>query len=519
MVEASTVERLTRLRALLASALAAATDQTAAGRHVAVISLDGVCEMALHLAADALDIDIQLKHGFEDVHGMVAGKLGTRWNRRSSKGVRELHRARNNVQHHGILPDATHVPLWTSESDRFIHSLVRAAFDCDLSSITAADAVEDEDLRAGLIEAERSLAAGEFGAAIVAAKHGVDEAIRRFRSLRGLTGSTRLGYGMTQYQEFRAIDEALEGLERYVEVAYLATDPAEWLWLRRMAEQHSSLAEPTREDAQRAFGFAMSWILRYEAFASRQPEAVYRESIEPELDAVYQAPRLVAASFEALSFPLAGVEVHLTLADVPPTWTDSLYDGSSATNEESGARISAGTDRNGDAIQVHLPAVTDPTTIRPTVDRLLAATHAAFEARIESRRETRRQEYEIAARYRDELVGDERITVTEVLAELRHGSNYVRARVELEDAPPRSLIETALNREGSSRHRVHVSFTDGWLFFDEQIWSPEAVIPAFEAALAEARELSRVREEEAEAARTQREKLLEGARDAFSDLA
>jgi hypothetical protein len=54
MIDAVVAERLVRLRVLLSAALAAATYQTATGRHVSVVFLDGVGELALHLAADEL---------------------------------------------------------------------------------------------------------------------------------------------------------------------------------------------------------------------------------------------------------------------------------------------------------------------------------------------------------------------------------------------------------------------------------------------------------------------------------
>src|SRR4051794_39774018 len=105
-MDAVTAERLIRLRVLLSAALAAATDQTASGRHVSVIFLDGVSEMALHLAADELGINVGPRHGLEDVYANVARQLGGSFNGKGWKGVRELHRARNQLQHHAELPDS-----------------------------------------------------------------------------------------------------------------------------------------------------------------------------------------------------------------------------------------------------------------------------------------------------------------------------------------------------------------------------------------------------------------------------
>src|SRR4051794_20297248 len=163
-------ERLVRLRLLLAGALAAATDQTPIGRHVSVVFLDGVTELALHLAADEVGIDVTPRQGLEDVYALLAAELGSAWDRKWWRGVREMHRARNNLQHHGVLPDAQHLPMWAAEADRFVHSLVTATFDADLTTVRAADAVIDQDLRRQLAQAEAAIDAGEFAGAVQKAK-------------------------------------------------------------------------------------------------------------------------------------------------------------------------------------------------------------------------------------------------------------------------------------------------------------------------------------------------------------
>jgi hypothetical protein len=519
MADAVTAARLVRLRVLLGGALAAATDQTATGRHVSVIFLDGVCELALHLAADQHDVDISPKHGFDDVYGMVAGELGSAWNRRSAKGVRELHRARNNLQHHGILPDADHVPLWASEVDRFVHSLVLAAFGDDLALVTAAEAVVDDDLRARLVEAEAAVREGELDTAVEKTKRAIDTAVQRFRSLRGSSNFSRFGHQAGQLQEFRKIDKAFDSLENFVDIAYLATDPGEWLWLQRIARDASSRAAVTAGDAHRAMSLALSWILRFEAFAARYPLRVDREWQEPSLDECYEMPRFAGVSVRDELAPRGEIVVQLTLDELPPNWLNNLHTGlmemKQADNAPSGCWVSF----SDDAIELHLPDDTDPASVRPLADELVRRTHETFEGRLHALRATRQEEKDLAVRYADVLVTDQRGWVTSVSAEMRHDQHAIlRVQIDLGEAPPPGLIEDSLNNARPAHDRAHISFRDGELLFAEDAWAPDEVIPALEHAIANARETDRAQAQEREAVRKKREQLILGARDAFRDI-
>jgi len=517
--DAVTAERLVRLRVLLAGALAAATDHTATGRHISVIFLDGVCELALRLASDQHDIDVSARQGFDDVYGMVAGELGSAWNRRSAKGVRELHRARNNLQHHGILPDADHVPLWASEVDRFVHSLVEAAFNEDLESVTAAEAVEDDDLRMPLREAEAAIANGEFVAAVEKSKRAVDMAVQRFRSLRGSSTFARFGHGAAQFEEFRKIDRAFDALESFVDIAYLATDPGEWLWLERIAPDARSLRELTAGEAHRAFSFALSWVLRFEAFAARYPKPIYREPEEPSLDERYEMPQFSGFAMREQPGIRGELVVQLTLADVPPGWLHNLHTALREIHETHDLPRRFWVSYSADAIELHVPEDTDPSSVRPLADELVRRTHEVFDEQLSARRAIRQHESDLATRYADVLQADPRAWVTSVSAEVRHDRRGVlRIQTDLGEGVPPRLVEDALNRARPLHSRSHISFRDGELVFTEDTWTPDEVLSALERASADATEAARAQANEREATRNKREELVRGVSEAFSDI-
>jgi hypothetical protein len=411
-LDAVVAERLVRLRFLLAAALAAANDQTPTGRHVSVVFLDGVTELALHLAADELGINVTSRQGLEDVYGLVAGELGSGWDRKSWKGVRELHRARNNLQHHGVLPDAQHLPLWAAEADRFVHSLVAAAFGADLTVVRAADAVVDQELCSRLREAEAAVDSRDFAVAVQTAKGALDVALDRFRSVTGGASISRFSHDT--FDEFKKIDRALKALEEFVDVAYLATDPVDWLWLQR-AENLSRSQPVSRFDAERAISFALGWILRFEAFESRLPERQEILYVEPSLDETYCQPQIVAAEVrQEDDFDLT-ISVLLALDQTPPNWLGELQSGVRAGQEAGEIPMGTWARREAAAVVIRVPEQVGPSQIRALAEKIIQHTHAVYEAQLQARRDKRAAERELAERFGAALADDAR--VIEVRAE------------------------------------------------------------------------------------------------------
>ena len=270
MIDPTVADRLIRLRTLHQRAMAAAADTTPAGQHEAIVALDGVVEQALLLAATELGITPREKDSLVDVHGKVCGELGARWLRPGNKAIIELHRSRNNVQHHGVLPREDHLPVWLTESDRYIGSLVTEVFHVALEDVHAADAVATEDLRVLLLEAELALAAGDTDTVLRRTDLALARASGEFRRQRHGSG---LRTSVGDFGEFREIAKALDAINEFVDIAYFAADPGDGLWFKALGQRRfPSGTKPELSDAQRAFGFVLSWVLRWEAFVARQPQ-------------------------------------------------------------------------------------------------------------------------------------------------------------------------------------------------------------------------------------------------------
>jgi hypothetical protein len=517
MRDAVTSERLVRLRVLLAGALAAATDLTATGRHVSVVFLDGVCELALHLAADEHDIEVLAKHGYDDVYGMVAGTLGGAWNRRSAKGVRELHRARNNLQHHGVLPDAQHVPIWASEVDRFIHSLVQAAFDDNLATVSAVDVVDADDLRRFLAEAETAITRGEFAVAVQTSKRAMDTAVEQFRLLRGKSTFSRFGTA-SRLREFQKIDQALDSLEEFVDVAYLAPDPGEWLSLTRIAGNARSTADVTQDQAQRAFSFALSWILRFESFAARYPERSPFRRPEASLDQHYEAPQFaeIATHIEIRGRHESTI-ADLTLDHIPPEWLDQVHAAFRRLKDTGKAPPGLQAMPSDHGITIRIAEDADPASVRPFADELVRQTHELFTLNLDRRRAIESRQEALTTAYADTLLPDP--LVTGVRAEAwSNGHEIIRVQVQVPEDVPARLLAAALNRERSAGDRSSIDLRGGELSFAPSVLGPEQVIPALAQAIVDATEAARAETAMEEIAETRREQRQLALRDAFADV-
>lgn len=284
-----TTAALVRLRLFLEDALRRAEDGSEAGRHLALIALDGVVEYALWLVAQALVAPLERERpSFHELLGAVQVHLteaGRDWDSAGRPGVEQLRRARNAAQHAAVVPSPDQLPLWADATFAFIDSLCRAAFDRGVGELLLAEAVRDLWLREQIEHAERAIDRGDAGVAFDFAFAALDEARSRWRGQRAVERPPG--------PHFTPIlgpdpDAALHGqiadLDDLLEVQSFSSDLGEYVSLRRAREQAESGWTPEDQDARRALRFAVSWIVRWEVSTQGYPGerfAQWRESIEP----------------------------------------------------------------------------------------------------------------------------------------------------------------------------------------------------------------------------------------------
>jgi hypothetical protein len=184
--------QLQRLKFLFEEALSRTQEPTEIGRHSALVLLDGACEYAMGIALGhrGQPIPRTFPQKFEALRAELYDWRPDAW-----ASVLQLHEARNQVQHQGTVPDSRIMPSWAAQAQRFIDSLVAAAFDVELPSVLLADSIESEEVHHALVGAEQALLQQDAAAAFEAAIAGFDTAREAWRGQRAeAIGLLRLQY-------------------------------------------------------------------------------------------------------------------------------------------------------------------------------------------------------------------------------------------------------------------------------------------------------------------------------------
>ncbi|MGH2878677.1 MAG: hypothetical protein ACRDK4_03600 [Solirubrobacteraceae bacterium] len=265
---------LVRLRSMLERAKLLAGDLSSEGRHFAVIALDGVVEYAMGIAAAHRQLKLSPSAGFHKAMNALVECFGSNWQRPVRRGVIQLHEARNSAQHGGAAPDQTMVPGWTDEVEAFVNSLVLEAFGVALEQVLLADAIEREDLRGLVAEAERAIAdrQPELGFDIA---YSALIAARRLWHEQQQDAYGRMPPPGMFASDPRHVDPRSRSAD-YADVGVFAEDLGEYHWLIATRRLRAEDMPPNLEDARRALQFAYHWILRWQGFDARYPHERWR---------------------------------------------------------------------------------------------------------------------------------------------------------------------------------------------------------------------------------------------------
>jgi hypothetical protein len=269
MLTDATRRQLQRLRFLLEEALTRSQDPTEVGRHSALILLDGACEYAM---AIGLGHHGRSTESFPKKFALLRETLND-WKPDAWASILQLHGARNQAQHHGTVVDASNMPGWISQTQRFIDSLVVSAFDVELRTVLLAESVETEEVRLQLVDAEKAREQGDALGAFAATISAFDSARNAWRGQRvESVGQLQLQYSGLRHLggiETDPTNVSLIRFEDLLEVGPFAPDIGEYHWLLARRGELEHQIDPTLDTAHRAFLFVLAWVLRWEAFATR----------------------------------------------------------------------------------------------------------------------------------------------------------------------------------------------------------------------------------------------------------
>jgi hypothetical protein len=328
----SALAGLVRLRAMLERALREAKDSSEPSRQIALVTLDGACEYSIRFSAHHRGSALKPHAGFHEGIREVQKLRG--WKSTGPAGLRgviELHGARNQVQHMGLLPDRELMSNWVMDAEAFIHELVNVAFDVQLGDVVLAEAIRDPDLRTLLSEAERALNADDATRAFLITDQAFLKARERWREQHGQARREDSGVGASSAVRFPAtLSDSLDHLE----VDVFATDMSRYTQLlttRRHLDPEIGGPEPDDAEARSALLFVFDWILSWEIFDAGYPAERYTEYWQsvgpprlddggpPEIAWHVHSYRLEAGAGREEEY-----EMLLQLANIP-SWTTSTW--------------------------------------------------------------------------------------------------------------------------------------------------------------------------------------------------
>lgn len=267
ILNAAETERLSRLRIMLAEAQSRIADQSALGQHLAIIGADGVGELAIGICAHKRGV----YRAFKPLPTTLSALLDdlSANDAPGAQGFRELHAARNQAQHQGILPAPDQLPRWIDETAALSTFLVRRCFDVDLSSVGSAAAVTEERLARLLNEAEEAIENGDTTLAFRLSWQAIQDGLIVFRRHTGLGGESPRGALGREFNDFQAIENEIVSISRQLELSLFASEAGEWMWFEQRHGESARGLEPSISEARRGFVFSLGWVLRMESYVAR----------------------------------------------------------------------------------------------------------------------------------------------------------------------------------------------------------------------------------------------------------
>lgn len=267
VLNAAETERLSRLRIMLAEAQSRIADQSALGQHLAIVGADGVGELAIGICAHKRGVYRAFKPLPTTLSGLLEDLSAN--DAPGAQGFLELHAARNQAQHQGILPAPDQLPRWIDETAALSTFLVQRCFGVELSSVGSAAAVTEERLARLLNEAEEAIEDGDTTLAFRLSWQAIQDGLIVFRRHTGLGGESPRSTHGRESNDFRAIEDEVVSISRQLELSLFASEAGEWMWFEQRHGESANGLEPSVGEARRGFVFALGWVLRMESYVVR----------------------------------------------------------------------------------------------------------------------------------------------------------------------------------------------------------------------------------------------------------
>jgi hypothetical protein len=407
----SALAGLVRLRAMLERAYREAKDSSEPSRQIALVTLDGACEYAIRFSGHHRGLVLKRDANFHDSIRELRQLKG--WKQTGPSGLRgviEMHAARNQTQHMGLLPDRELMSGWVEDARAFIGELIEVSFGVALGDVLLAEAIRDPDLRASLGEAERALNADDATRAFSITDQAFLKARERWREQLGQARREDSGAGASSAVRFPATpSDPLDHLE----VQVFATDMSRYTQLLT-TRRHLAIGGPKPDDAEArsALLFVFDWILSWEIFDAGYPAQRYTEYWQsvgpPQLDGGGSpkiAGHIQSYRLEAGAGREEVYEVLLQLANIPSwktsTWGLDFSEALASAETELGHTtlgIFPSIDARG-MLRVRVAVSADPKDVALVLNRAVDIATERYEHRDEDMRAAREKAAELRESY------------------------------------------------------------------------------------------------------------------------
>ena len=311
------VEQLVSLRISLEDALSRAKGASKYRRGAAIVALDATVERASSIVAITRGVIIPANGKLDDLISRLVQDFGSAWKPNVLPDIRHLRRARNASQHEGLEPDREQVPLWASAADVYVSTLIDAQFSVDVRRVVLSDAIRGVDLRKCIQEADEALKRGEYGACVDKAKEAYQEALTRWKRLRGGHGNgfAPVHGDIFDKKGFDFLSGQLDNMQSVLEAAAFSADLAESEWFTTAIADQSDVMNA--DDAERVLSFSFEWVVEYERAAdSWTPNRRHRAAVSRRMTSSGDGPARIE---ECVSVDLhhGRVRALFRIADVP----------------------------------------------------------------------------------------------------------------------------------------------------------------------------------------------------------
>lgn len=170
-IEEHILRRLVYVKRLYLHGVEHAGNATQTDLALSILNFDNAIEMLFHIIIEFLGFTTKEKR-FHNLFNDVKSYLKKKRPRVEfskllhEKELKDLHSARNNVQHHGLIPGPDDVQRFQALTETVITSLVREIFGIDLKDISLGWLIRDELVRQLYMEADEAYLSRDYTKAL-----------------------------------------------------------------------------------------------------------------------------------------------------------------------------------------------------------------------------------------------------------------------------------------------------------------------------------------------------------------